>query len=113
MLAKCGLPPELSGCQQHPLASHVGCVDPTIPQSILLPAATDAQVGSVAVATDRVATNMATNRAVRIGHKEGLSESRTSEYTFPQILDLLGTLWVKKVYSTAQSLVSLKGKFSL
>jgi len=59
MLAKCGLPPELSGCQQHPLASHVGCVDPTIPQSILLPAATDAQVGSVAVATDRVATNRA------------------------------------------------------
>ena len=77
MLAKCGLPPELSGCQQHPLASHVGCVDPTIPQSILLPAATDAQVGSVAVATDRVATNRAevTDRAeVRIGHKEGLSE---------------------------------------
>ena len=70
-MAKCGLPPELSGCQQHPLASHVGCVDPTIPQSILLPAATDAQVGSVAVATDRVATNRA---EVRIGHKEGLSE---------------------------------------
>ena len=82
MLAKCGLPPELSGCQQHPLASHVGCVDPTIPQSILLPAATDAQVGSVAVATDRrVATNraevriatdrVATNRAeVRLGTKK-------------------------------------------
>ena len=70
MLAKCGLPPELSGCQQHPLASHVGCVDPTIPQSILLPAATDAQVGSVAVATDRVATNRAEVREVRIGHKE-------------------------------------------
>ena len=44
------------GTEAIELGCHVCCVDPTIPQSILFPVATDAQVGSVAVATVRVAT---------------------------------------------------------